>query len=287
MRPKIRELNNSFVAEVIGVNISTKLNQKAIRKLRFAFQKYAVLILRNQDDATYATLSEFAQLFGKPSKCNDISNIDDSNNIIDPSSLDARYARGNQLWHVDMLVLERPPLAAMLLARELPADGSGQTQFADLSRAWTQTSPSKRKLFRNLVAVHSLEAIRQRMGITASNEIQSEYAPTEHPLVCVDPSSGKRCLLFGAHTSHIKGMPAAESDALLNELLRTVTLDDEIYTHTWQVHDLVIWNNRRVMHRVLPYDDRFARRRLWRMEILTDNKPKQRRELTWKQFIPW
>jgi taurine dioxygenase len=283
----VNPIVEDFAAEVSGINLAHELPLGEAEGLRAAFSKYAVIVLHDQGDVQYRQLQEFAGVFGHPSACMDITNLDADGNILDPESLDARYTRGNALWHMDMLVLERPPLAAMLLARELPASGGGHTEFANLCQAWSSYSHAKRRILKKLKAVHTLETIREKMGIVKAEEIQSEYQPGEHPLVCVDPFSNKRAFLFSAHTSHIVGLASDESDALLSDLLERATRDDSVYVHKWRPYDLVLWSNRRVMHRVLPYEYRHERRRLWRMEVLTDERPANVRAFSWSRFLPW
>ena len=277
MAVEVRALTYGFAATVSGVDIAGGIDATTAEALRKAFAKYAVLVLPGQAAAERRDLAAFAAVFGIPSGCGDITNLDDADNLMDPESLEARYTRGNFLWHMDMLVLERPPLAAMLLARTLPRSGGGQTQFANLSRAWRLLPPERRRAIAKARAVHTMETIRAKMGITHPAELKSEYAPGVHPLVCIDPHSQAETLLFGAHTSHVEGMPRAESDALLAELLDLVTQDSGIYSHSWQLDDLLLWSNRRAMHRVLPFEYRREPRRLWRAEVLSEERPASRR----------
>ena len=287
MQVSVHPIIEDFAAKVLGFDLSHALPHGLAEELRAAFSKYSVLVLPNQRDVNYQHLQDFAAIFGQPSACMDITNLDADGNILDPESLDARYTRGNALWHMDMLVLERPPLAAMLLARELPASGGGQTAFADLSRVLSSYTPAQRQTLEKLKAVHTLETIREKMGIVEEEEIKSEYPPAEHPLVCIDTLSNKRTLLFSAHTSHIVGLSREESDALLADLLERATQKGSVYTHEWAVNDLVIWSNRRAIHRVLPYEYRNERRRLWRMEILTEERPASVRPSFWRRLLPW
>lgn len=269
---RVRSLLRGFAAEVEGVDLDS-IDDRVSAELRELFRQYAVLVLPGQLRATQDQLREFAGLFGTPSGCGDITNIGADGNIMPPGSLDARYTRGNSLWHMDMLVLDKPPLAAMLLARELPTKGSGSTQFADLQRAWRSLSARRRLSLRRLRAAHTMETIRLKMGIRDPEELRSEYSPNEHPLVCIDPHSGQPTLFFSAHTSHIVGASAQVSAAVLDELLEAVTRDRHVYTHEWRLGDLLLWSNRRAMHRVLPYDHGGERRRLWRMEVTSDERP--------------
>ncbi len=266
-----------FVAKIKGLDLGARLDRSEIAALRRAGQMFGVLILPGQE-LDYQQMLEFAGLFGKPSACEHISNLDDGDKILDPESFEGRQTRGNMLWHMDMLVLERPPQAAALLAQELPSEG-GETQFADLAAAWKALPPGLRTRLASCIAVHDIETIRRRMGFVDPEEIRSEYAPFAHPLVCSDPLTGREAPLFGAHTSRLEGMSADESDLLLTQLLEHVTREEFVHTHEWRQGDLVMWNNRVVMHRVLPYEHTWRRRMLWRVEILSDERPSRRRSV--------
>lgn len=182
-----------------------------------------------------------------------------------------------------MPVLKVPPLGAMLLARELPSTG-GETQFADLVEALNTLPGNVKQRIESSTVVHDIETIRRRMGITDAEEIKSEFLPAEHPLVCRDPISGKASLFFGAHTSQIKNIPSDESKALLDQLLHHATRDEFVYSHRWQRLDLLFWNNRRTLHRVLSYDDGSDRRRLWRVEVLGTNQPNNKPLSIWQRL---
>jgi alpha-ketoglutarate-dependent 2,4-dichlorophenoxyacetate dioxygenase len=268
---RLHPQREGFVARIEDLDLAAALERDMRARLRAALARYAVLVLPAQD-VKYEDFLRFAAVFGQVGRCGDITNLNEDGSIRAPTSLDARQARGNALWHTDMPVLASPPLAAMLLAREIPP-GGGETQFADLAAAWLALPAQRRRELRSLRAVHELATIRKRTGLTDPAEISSQYEPAEHPLVCHDPFSGKLSMLFGAHTTGIKDWPEADSQRLLDELQRHCTQDRFVYTHRWRQHDLLMWNNRRVMHRVLPYDDAGQRRRLWRAEVVGDRRP--------------
>lgn len=279
---RINALREGFVAELLDIDLRKQPSRSELGALRDAAATYAVLILHEQD-VGYEDFLRFASAFGKVGRCGDITNLDDGGRIRAPSSLDARQARGNALWHTDMPVLKSPPLAAMLLAQEVPPSG-GDTQFADLAGAWRALDSATREQVRSKRVVHAMEAIRRRMGMTDPDELKSEYSASEHPLVCYDPFSGRQSMLFGAHTERFRGMPEADGAALLEKLLAHATRDEFVYTHRWRRHDLLMWNNRRVLHRVLPYDDATQRRRLWRAEVV-GGKPPSRWPRTFRQLL--
>lgn len=282
----VTALHPGFAAD-IQIDLSEALSKNGARTIRAAFRKFPVLVFREQNETPFDRMADIAGLFGRPGPCGDITNLHPDGTIVDPESLDARYTRGNLLWHMDMLVLETPPLAAMLFGKELPVSGGGQTQFANLEAAFAKLAEKTKRKLESTFAVHTLEIIRKRMGITAPAEIQSEYPPGRHPVVCIDPVSRTPTLLFGAHTSHLEGYSSEASDDLLAELSELATVDGNVYTHSWAQNDLVLWSNRRTMHRVLPYSHTHERRRLWRMEVLTQARPVAARSRRWQRFLPW
>jgi len=279
---ELREIRKDFVAEIDGIDLSGAIDKALSNQLRQATKKFAVIIIRNQD-IDYESFVRCADVIGKAGRCQDITNLNEDGTIRAPSSFEARQARGNALWHTDMPVLEIPPVGAMLLAQELPSAG-GETQLADLCAAWSTLPADLKRRIENLTAVHDIETIRRRMGITDLEELKSEYLPAEHPLVCYDPLSGKASLLFGAHTSHITNLPGDESRSLLDELLRHSTREELTYRHSWHRFDLLYWNNRRTLHRVLPYNEVSDRRRLWRVEVLGTDRPSNKPRSFWQRL---
>lgn len=267
-------LHKGFAAKIVGLDIAHLDSPDIPILLHRAFKQFGVLLLPDQKNATRENLQRFAALFGDTSICDDITNLDANDNILDAQGLDARYSRGNALWHMDMPMVESPPIIAMLLGREIPAEG-GETQFGNLARAYAKLGWLTRRRYRQLTAGHSLETARRKFGITDPSELKSEYGSEVHPLVCVDPHSLKPTLLVSAHTSHICEMPAREGNALIDDLIARATRPENVYTHRWRPHDLLLWSNRRAIHHVQPYDYRRERRRLWRVEVRMNNERPQ------------
>jgi alpha-ketoglutarate-dependent 2,4-dichlorophenoxyacetate dioxygenase len=281
--PIVSPLVEGFAARVEGIDLSRTLSDASKHALAEAFRSYAVLVLPDQEAATRSDVLQFAAIYGAPGECGDITNLDEQDTVQSPESLDARYARANEIWHMDTTMAERPPLAAMLLARTLPASGGPATQFADLRRAWERLPPAQRRRLRRLMAAHSVDTIWKKVGISDPEELKSAFAQQVHPLVCKDPHSGKSTLFFSAHVSSVVGVTKAQSERILLDLLELATAPESVYTHHWQPFDLVLWSNRRAMHRVLPYDHGIERRRLWRFEAHGQDRPQRPR--CWLPFF--
>ena len=107
-----------------------------------------------------------------------------------------------------------------------------------------------KKKIANLRAVHSWEASRKNTGnIPATEKQKRERPPVSHPIVRTHPETGQKSLYIGMHTSHIEGISEIEGKNLLDELLEAATTSKNIYRHKWQSGDLVLWDNRCLLHK--------------------------------------
>lgn len=181
--------------------------------------------------------------------------------------------RGNYYWHSDKSYHAVPSLLTMLHAVELPPAGGG-TQFANTALAYAALPEATRTRIAPLRAVHSWEASRINCGARPATEEQKrERPPVDHPLVRTHPETGARVLYLGNHAGHILGMPQDEGADLLRTLLAFATQPRFVYTHAWQAGDLVLWDNRCLVHRALPHDGMDRHRRVLHRTVVTGSVP--------------
>jgi alpha-ketoglutarate-dependent taurine dioxygenase len=167
----------------------------------------------------------------------------------------AQYLRGTFDWHIDGCTDDIPIMATILSAHDVAPTG-GETEFASSYEAYERLSPEEQERAESIRVVHSIEASQRLHNHDPSPkevEIWRMRPTKEHPLVW-EHRSGRKSLVLGATTDHIVGMAADESRAVLDEYLAISTTPDLVYRHEWEVGDLVIWDNRGVLHRALPYD---------------------------------
>ena len=167
----------------------------------------------------------------------------------------AQYLRGTFDWHIDGCTDDIPIMATMLSAHAVAASG-GETEFASSYAAYEMLDDDEKARLDDIRVVHTIEA-SQRLFNKEPSEKELEHwrkrPAKEHPLVWRH-RSGRRSLVLGATTDHVVGMDPDEGRALLDDLLHRATTPDRVYRHEWQVGDVVIWDNRGVLHRALPYD---------------------------------
>ena len=173
----------------------------------------------------------------------------------------AEFFPGTFFWHMDGTYEEVPPFATVLTPRVLAPSG-GQTEFANNYAAYEDLPDSEKTFLEKLQVVHTMQASQLPAIPNATVEqfaLWHSYPVRTHPLVWRH-KSGRKSLVLSTSASHIVGMHPAESHALLRRLMSWATQPQYVYQHSWQMNDLLIWDNTGTMHRVLPYDMDCGRR---------------------------
>ena len=274
-------LTPHFAAQIAGVDLTRPVDDATWRDIRAAFEEQSVLLFRGQplnDEQQIA----FSQRFGRLEVTRSMnpaagtpfarqSNLDIKTGEIIPAE-DRRmiYQLANMLWHSDSSFKAVPSLCSLLSARIVPPEG-GATEFASARCAYASLPEALKQRARDGVVVHDFSWSRDqiRPGFFTDKE-RAEYPPVRHPLVRRNPVNGRESLFLGAHASHVEGLPVAEGRAFLKELLDHVTQPQFCYHHEWQEGDLIIWDNRCVLHRATPFDTTRYKRLMQRTTVSGD-----------------
>ncbi len=281
MRITVTSLTPHLAAEIGGVDITKPLDDATWAEIRAAFEEHSVLVFHDQplDDESQIA---FSRRFGNLEVTRSInpaagtpfarqSNLDiKTGERIPPDDRRMVYQLANMLWHSDSSFKPVPSLCSLLSARIIPPEG-GATEFASGRAAYPSLPEELKRRMENAIAIHDFSWSRDqiRPGFFTERE-RAEYPPVRHPVVRTNPVNGRRSLFLGAHASHIEGLPVDEGRALLKQLLDHVTQPQFVYRHTWKDHDLVIWDNRCVLHRATPYDTTRYKRLLQRTTVSGD-----------------
>ena len=145
-------------------------------------------------------------------------------------------------------------MATILHAVTMPPNG-GDTCFANMYAAYEALSEEDKRALDGLRVIHSWELSREKQGQKATPEEIRDAPPMSHTLVRVHPDTGRKCLFMGEHASHIEGRPIEEGRALLARLEAHATAERFIYRHRWRPGDLLMWDNRCLLHRADPNFD--------------------------------
>jgi alpha-ketoglutarate-dependent 2,4-dichlorophenoxyacetate dioxygenase len=205
-------------------------------------------------------------------RVNDISNLGVDGNILPADDRRRMFNLGNLLWHSDSSFKPMPAQYSMLHARVIPPEG-GETEFADMRAAWDALPEKMQAKARDLVCEHSLIFSRAQLGFDEfTPEETARCAPVPQRLVRRHPGSGRLSLYLSAHIGRIQGWPRPEAMALIRELTEFATQREFVYSHSWTVGDLVVWDNRCTMHRGRRYEDKTYPRDMRRV-TLKDSAP--------------
>ena len=247
-------------AEVRGVQLGA-LHDTHWQALQQAFLEHALLVFPAQHLNDQQQL-EFARRFGEIEVLVEgkttiaISNRGEQGQPLRDDSVFVQLLRGNEGWHTDSSYMPLAAKASVLQARIITPEG-GETEWADMRAAYDALDVDMRARLERLSAYHSLFYSQSRIGAVA--QVGDYYgfnggdAP-RRPLVKIHPETGRRALFIGRHACNIPGMDAAESEALLDGLMDFACRAPRVYQHRWQAGDIVVWDNRCLLHRARPYD---------------------------------
>lgn len=277
MALQITPIKPCIGAVVTGISIHEGIDDETFARIARAFEEHSVLVFPDQpvtDDEQVAFTERFgpieptiAGVVGTGSKVVRVSNMLPDGTLKDPDSHLALFGRANTFWHTDSSFRETPSRASLLSARIIPEKG-GDTEFASTRAAYESLDAAEQARLRDLVAVHSLAYSRKQLSPDAiSPEQEKALPPVQQALVRTNPVTGRRSLLIGAHVQDILGMPRDEAQTLAGELLARATRPEFCYRHRWTVGDLVMWDNRAVLHRGHSYDEVNERRLLIRTTL--------------------
>jgi alpha-ketoglutarate-dependent 2,4-dichlorophenoxyacetate dioxygenase len=301
----ITPIHADLGARVEDVDLAQPLDEATFRAIFDAFQESSVLVFHDQrltDEQQMAFSRRFGPLettiraAGRENRLHpnlvDLSNLDpeDERRVMGWSDRRMVYQSGNQLWHSDSSFKPVPALASLLSAREVPPAG-GETEFASMRRAWATLPEEVQRRIEGRVAVHSILYSRSTIahGLFDADEARDQ-PPVRQALVRANPLNGRKSVYVGSHAWYVEGMGYDESRRLLDELLAHATRAAGVYQHRWRQWDLVMWDNRCVLHRGRPWDAVRHRRVMRRTTIAgegpTADPPFATRTRVWDGIIP-
>ncbi len=267
MELAIQPLTPVLGAEVTGLDLKQAMPESTTERLNAALADYSVLVIRNQQFTAGEYLDALSRVFGEPMEQHYSQYHHDEVPLVGTiSHRDGQKPAAT--WHTDHTNHERPPKATVLYAVSLPSSG-GDTSFASMRAAYANLSETMQAQLQDMRTINTLDSY-----IDARAEDIAKYgAPVVHPLVRTHPENGTKSIYFHPTKSkEIEGMTPETSQAFLKELLDRVIVPEIIYRHQWQSGDMVIFDNRAVMHKAHGDYDRSELRLLYRI-ILKGDRP--------------
>jgi taurine dioxygenase len=252
-------------AEIRGVDASRPLADRVVEDIRAALERFVVLFFRGQS-LTIDELKSFSARFGELTRVPYVGALDEHPEVIAvlKEASERNISTFGGTWHTDFSFLERPPVASILYAEEVP-DSGGDTLWANMYTAYAALSPGMQRTLAGLNAMHSghvYGAARPPTGIATSTSIHisrnNPAADVEraHPVVRVNPRSGERALYVNpVYTTRFEEMTEEESRDLLEFLYAHCTRPEFTCRFRWTPGSIAVWDNRYSLHMAInDYD---------------------------------
>lgn len=262
---KTTPLNEHFGVEVTGLALSEFVPSGRFAELRKLFEEHSALLFREQEFDDEAHL-ELARAFGpiedrqaderKPGEMFTIPKVTNENaHISFDGGMDMHRLNleSNFLWHADSTFMPTPSLTNIITARVVTTEG-GATELASTRAAWAAMPEGLRTRIRDHGIWHHYAVSRAKISPElAKHPMFNKWPATHWKPVWKNPSNGQEALYIASHAYKVDGYDEAESQALLDELIEFCTQPEFVYSHRWSVGDVLIWDQRAVLHRGTPW----------------------------------
>lgn len=262
-------LHPELGVRIRGIDVGNPLAPDLVAEIRAAIDRYSFVCFPGQsmDDARQLALTR--QLgrpepshtsLGKVEYFGTIGNVQADGTALGNSHKKTIFLTGNNMWHSDASFKPVPAFLSIMCAYETPAEG-GITMFVSLRAAYDRLPPQRKVELEPLIAIHDYVYSRSKVSPDAvSAELAASLPPVRQRLVRTNPATGAKNLFLGSHVREIEGMDRAAGRALIDALTAEAIQPEHVYHHRWQPGDVVLWDNRCLLHAGSGYDaDRHRR----------------------------
>ena len=274
---KVISSGKALSADIEGVDLSKALDAASLASIVEAWSEHLVLRFRGQK-LSDPDLERFSAMLGPLDKAPTYSKgvrtdvgsdfVTVISNVVVNGVAIGDLGNAEALWHTDMSYNETPPMASALYSLEIPPVG-GETGFCNMYQAWETLPQDLRQRISGRMCVHD-SSTNSVGGLRGGHEAVTDVTKTpgaRHPMVITHPVTKRECLFLGRRrNAYIVGLPINESEELLDAVWAHTTKKELSWYQEWQVGDLILWDNRCVMHRRDDFDPN-SRRIMHRTQI--------------------
>ena len=272
----IKNLGSTLGVEIIGLNLKINIDKNIIGQVSDLLSQFSVVVIRDQNitNDQHIHFSEYfgdlevtkAGTNGSGSKLIILRNFDEDGNIVPATDRQRLNNLANQEWHSDSSFKKIPSKLSILSAKMIPAKG-GNTEFLSMRAVYNSLPEKLKSNIEDKVCWHDYSYGRSKIDanlVTADEK--KALPPVKQKLILNNKKYGKS-LYIGAHCSKIDGMNDSESQNLLDEIYAYIDKESHVYSHIWKPYDLIMWDNRAVLHRATPIKGKVEKRLMVRTTI--------------------
>ena len=265
MNLKTQPLHPTFGVIVDNINLDYVTKKKLYPEIRNLFEKHSAVLFTNQTFSE-ETHIRFAKFFGSLENREEmatnsevefelpkVSNQTDEGSVYGEFDMETLDLKGNMLWHTDSTFLPVPALANIIAAKVIPSSG-GQTELVS-TRACLKSLPKNLyKKIHNKKLWHSLSHSRKKIhpDLAKKGHI-ARWAPQKWNSILRNPITGENSIYVASHAFKIEGITELDSEKVISEIIEFCTQEKYVYSHIWTVGDVLIWDERAILHRGRPW----------------------------------
>ena len=265
-----KQLHKDFGLMVTGLSLKDDLSNIEVLQIKEWIDNYSLVVFPSQHLNDQSHL-KFTKKLGEPEPNHvslgrdgvvnyfgTIGNVQSDGSVAGNSHKQTRFLTGNNMWHSDSSFRKVPSFVSIMSVYEVPEHG-GDTEYVSARAAYSRLSSEVRDLIEPLEVIHDYVFSRSKVADVDPAHAAS-LPPVHQKLVRKNPANKKKNYYIGSHAKSIAGWAEDAGRELLDDLLVKATQPECIYTHEWQPGDLVIWDNRCLLHRGKGYDaDKYRR----------------------------
>lgn len=279
---KIEKLHADFGARLRDIDLSAVLSNSQLNEIHDAIDTYSFLCFPDQtisDDiqlaltrglgvaeAEHVTLGKS----GKTSYFGSVGNISVNGIQQGNQHQDTRFQSGNHLWHSDSSFRYQPSYVSIMFPYEVPGE-KGATEFVSQRASYQRIKAAEQSAYEEMTVIHDYVFSRTQSAPVNFCHAAS-LPPVKHPLIRINPANRMKNLYIGSHARSIVSLDGIESRRVIDQLLVDTTRPQDILSHNWQVGEVVIWDNRCVLHRGTGYDADRWRRHMRQTRVVGEHK---------------
>jgi len=260
---KTTAVHPRFGVEVHDLDLRDVTAANGYAELRDLFEQHSLLLFRGQEFDHGAHMA-FGELWGpievrskdpvKPApEMSVMTNRRADGVVAGVNEPDTLWLRANQFWHTDSTFLPVPALANILAAHIVTSSG-GETEFVSTRAAWRDLPEALKARARDAVLRHRYAHSRAKLDAELARDPRiTMWEDTAWRAVWANPVHGEEALYLASHAFGVVGLPDDEGQALIDALTDFATQDPYVYSHAWEVGDVIIWDERATMHRGRPW----------------------------------
>jgi len=262
---KTTPLHGKFGVIVHDVDLREVTREHLFGEIRQLFEEHSALLFPAQQisDADHTRLAELfgplenreAMASGRdvPFEVSPVSNEKGEGSVTAAESLHTLNLQANMLWHTDSTFLPVPALVNLLTATVLPSRG-GETELASTRTGWAEMPQAMRDKLKDAVIWHRLSHSRKKISPElGAMPVMNRWPDRPWKAIWPNPVTGEEALYIASHSFAIEGMGLGEGEALIDEAIAFCTRPEAVYSHKWNVGDVLIWDERAVLHRGRPW----------------------------------